>query len=227
MTRAPSPIPVRPVWPERTGRTSDATVRALVAHAFSFADRHTSAESYAAKLFPDDRITELITRAASAPATTTTSGWANTLAGAATLDLISTLGPVSAASELIRRSIQLSFGNNYSVFVPRVISSAGDLEFVAEAAPLPVQQLGIGGVTMTPYTCGGIYTFTSEILRRSVPDLERLTRAVLNESVGLTLDSIMLDANPASATRPAGLRNNITGLTAVAGGGDNADAAPD
>src|SRR5262249_7448818 len=163
-----------------------------------------------------------ICKAASSPATATTSGWASQLAASATLDLISTLGPASAASDLIRRSLQVSFERNYQITVPAVVSSAGDVAFTAEGAPLPVRQLGVGGASLVPHKAGAIFVFTRELLEHSTPNAERLTRAVLTESVGLALDAVMFDSNAASATRPAGLRNNVVGLTAATGGGDAA-----
>jgi hypothetical protein len=123
---------------------------------------------------------------------------------------------------LISRSLQLQFGGNYSITVPRVVSSASDLEFVAEAAPLPVQMLGLAGTTLTPFKIGGIFSFTRELLEHSIPNAERLTRAVLQESIGLVLDMVLFDANPASSTRPAGLRNGVAALSAAPAGGDAA-----
>src|SRR5262245_37711907 len=110
------PIPVRPDFTAH-GRPADAIVRAVVAHAHAFLAR-CSPEDSAARLYGDDRAVEMICRAAVAPANTTTAAWAGTLAQSATLDLISTLGPVSAASQLIARSLQVEFGSNYQVYVP-------------------------------------------------------------------------------------------------------------
>ena len=212
-------IPLRPDYSARP-RQGDAIVRAILAHAHAFLKRDAPPEAHAKRLFGEDRTTEIVCRAASAPATATTSGWASTLAQTATLDLISTLGPASAASELIARSLQVSFERNYQITVPAVVSSASDVAFTAEGAPLPVRQLGIGGTTLTPHKAGAIFTFTRELLEHSTPNAEKLTRAVLTESVGLALDAVMLDANAASATRPAGLRNGVVGLAAATGGGD-------
>src|SRR5262245_32098507 len=214
-----------PLVPEdiRHPRPGDAIIRAVLAHAYSFLNRDAPPAAYARKAFPDDRtLAEILTRGATTPATATAAGWAATVAQTATLDLIGTLGPASAASELIARSLQVSFGANYQVAVPAAVSSASDVAFTGEGAPLPVRQLGVGGVALTPHKAGGIFVFTRELLEHSVPNAEKLTRAVINESVGLALDAVLFDANAASATRPAGLRNGITGLTAATGGGDQA-----
>jgi hypothetical protein len=46
------------------------------------------------------------------------------------------------------------------------------------------------------------------------PVAGRLLEALLTESVGLALELALLDAKPATAVRPAGLRNGISALTA-------------
>ena len=38
----------------------------------------------------------------------------------------------------------------------------------------------------------------------------------------ISLDSVLLDSNPATVIRPAGILNGVTGLTPTAGGGFNA-----
>ena len=60
----------------------------------------------------------------------------------------------------------------------------------------------------------GLATFTGEVFSHSTPTIEALASAVLSESVGLALDTALLDDSPGDATRPAGLRNGISPLTA-------------
>jgi hypothetical protein len=64
-----------------------------------------------------------------------------------------------------------------------------------------------------------ISTFTREIAQHSVPAIEGLIRDAIREDTSVALDSILLDATAASAIRPAGLRNGVSGLTATSGGG--------
>jgi hypothetical protein len=54
--------------------------------------------------------------------------------------------------------------------------------------------------------------------------IEQIARSMLTEAAGLALDSTMFDNNPADATRPPGLLNGVTPLTATTGGGANAAA---
>jgi hypothetical protein len=201
----------------------DYILRAVVSHAWAQLS-HATPEQIAKQLWPDDPISPLHTKASTAPATTTTSGWASQLAATSVVDTLVGLGPASAASELVRRSINLEFGRNYALSIPTITQASTDLAFVVEGAALPVRALGLAGATVTPFRCGGIFTFTAELLRHSTPNAITLTRATLNESLGAALDSIMLDANAATSSRPAGLRNGAASVSPTAGGGDAAMA---
>jgi hypothetical protein len=58
--------------------------------------------------------------------------------------------------------------------------------------------------------------FTREVFLHSVPNIEAFVGDVLRQSVGHTLDTIMLDTTAGDTVRPAGLRNGISGQTASA-----------
>jgi hypothetical protein len=67
-----------------------------------------------------------------------------------------------------------------------------------------------------------ITTWTREIDEHSQPAIEGLLKNAIQEDTAVSLDSILLDSNPATLVRPAGILNGITGLTPTAGGGFNA-----
>src|SRR3954462_15114886 len=111
MTLAPHrAVPLRPDFAAR-GKPSDSIVRAVLASA-RFAYGGDDPASIASRLWPEDRNVPIILRAATAPATMTTTGWAPELAATSVVDLVTTLGPASAASELLRRATMLTFGSN-------------------------------------------------------------------------------------------------------------------
>jgi hypothetical protein len=64
-----------------------------------------------------------------------------------------------------------------------------------------------------------ISTFTREIAEHSTPAIEGLIRNAMQEDTSVAVDTVLLDATAASTTRPAGLRNGVSTLTATAGGG--------
>jgi Phage capsid family len=212
-------LPPFPLVPEDiNGRPSDHVVRALLAAALNYFDTaKPGSEKVARRLWPDDPATPIVLRSATAPADTTTSGWASQLAATAVSDLVMTLGPTAAAGELFRRAIALQFGTSAAITAPGIVSAATDAAWVAQGAPMPVRELDIGaGATLTPKTMRVGFVVTRELLEHSIPNAEQLIRAVTTESIGVALDSAVLDASAASSTRPAGLRNGVSVTTASA-----------
>lgn len=223
---APSSTYRRPLVPEdrlRNGRASDHIVRALLAHALAKIE-HTDAVKIARRLWPDQaEATELVMKAATAPADTVTSGWASQLAQTSISDLIMTLGPTNCAGELFRRAMALQFGTSAQINCPSIVSLATDAVWVGQGLPMPTRQMTVNaGATLTPKKLAVGFVVTREIAEHSVPNAERLIRAAATESVGAALDAAVFDATAAGATRPAGLRNGVTTITANAGGGDTA-----
>ena len=100
---------------------------------------------------------------------------------------------------MFRRAIALQFGTAAAITVPGIISAATDVGWIAQGAPMPVQQLDIGaGATLTPKTMRVGFVATRELLEHSIPNAEQLIRAVATESVGAALDSAVFDASAAS-----------------------------
>jgi hypothetical protein len=212
----------RPLVPEDLrSRPSDHLVRALLATARAHFDPDMSGpEGVARKLWPDDVATQIVLRTATIPADTLTSGWASQLAATSIADLVTTLGPASAAGELFRRATMLEFGQSAAINVPGIISAATDAAWVAQGVAIPVRQLSVGsGAALVPKKLAAGFTLTRELLQHSIPNAEKIIRAAATESVGVALDSAVLDATAASASRPAGLRNSATSVSATAGGG--------
>ena len=56
----------------------------------------------------------------------------------------------------------------------------------------------------------------------SIPAIEGLIRDAIQSDTAISLDSVLLDVNPATVIRPAGILNGVAGLTPTAGGGFNA-----
>jgi hypothetical protein len=212
----------RPLVPEdlrRGGRPGDAIFRAAVAHFVSRQSRDCGPEQIAERLWSDD----VVTKAATAPATTTTSGWATPLVAAAVADAVVGLAPLSGAAELIRRGLRVSL-NGGSITVPRRLMVAADAGgFVGEGEPLQVRNLSVtGGPTLNPFKLGVITAFTNELAKRSVSDIEAVVKQMLSEASALVLDSAIFSTTAASAIRPAGILVGLTPLTATTGGGETA-----
>jgi len=122
----PAPIPIR----QPLGRLASAAglgsarfspvVRAVLASAKSVFEPDRNAYRVARAAWPGDRQTlDFVTRAASTPATTTGTGWAAEIAHTVVEDLLVSLGPASAGSELLRRGTVLTFDGAAKLTEPR------------------------------------------------------------------------------------------------------------
>jgi HK97 family phage major capsid protein/HK97 family phage prohead protease len=176
------------------------------------------------KAYGDDEATKVVfdqvTKAASAPATTTTSGWASQLVQTVNADFMETLTAAAVYPSLSARGLRLNFGRNGVISIPsRSATPTIAGSFVAEGAPIPVRQGAFTSQSLTPKKLAVISTFTREIAQHSVPAIEGLIRDAIREDTSVALDTVLLDATAASTTRPAGLRNGVTVTTATAGGG--------
>jgi hypothetical protein len=87
----------------------------------------------------------LATKAASSP--TTLSANLQSLA----VDFVAALalGPVSAGAMLLGQGLQLSFSYG-GILVPGFVADAANVSFVAEAEPIPVNELTAGAILLEP-----------------------------------------------------------------------------
>jgi HK97 family phage prohead protease/HK97 family phage major capsid protein len=178
-------------------------------------------------IYGDDEATRAVlewqTKAAAAVAMTTTVGWAAELVQQIVVDFMATLMPKSVFPRLSGAGLSLTFGRNGKIIIPtraRTPTIAGS--FVGEGLPIPVRQGLFTSQTLTPKKMGVITTWTREIDEHSVPAIEGLLRDAIQMDTAVSLDAVLLDANPATTVRPPGILNGVSGLTPTAGGGFNA-----
>ena len=177
------------------------------------------------KIYGDDEATKAICdmtlKAASAPAMTTVVGWAAELVQQIVADLMPALLPSAVYPSLSAQGLKLTFGRNGRIIIPtRSLTPTVAGSFVGEGAPIPVRQAAFSSQTMIPKKMAVISTWTREMDEHSVPAIEGLLREAIQQDTAISIDSVLLDANPATAIRPAGLRNGSVGLT------PNADPNP-
>lgn len=180
-----------------------------------------SVEQVLAERYPDDEHTAIVTRAAIAGATTTTGGWAAELVQTGQAEFVDSLMPNQIFPKLAAMGTSLTFGpNSGAIKIPsRAATPSIGGSFVAEAAPIPVRRLGTTSITLYPHKVGGISVFSREIAQYSNPDIESLIRSAIVDDTQINIDALLLDAAAVSTTRPAGLTNGVSTLTATAGGG--------
>ena len=177
------------------------------------------------KIYGDDEATKVICdmtlKAASAPAMTTVTGWAAELVQQIVTDLMPALLPSAVYPSLSALGLKLTFGRNGRIIIPtRSLTPTVAGSFVGEGAPIPVRQAAFTSQTMIPKKMAVISTWTREMDEHSVPAIEGLLREAIQQDTAISIDAVLLDANPATSIRPAGLRNGSVGLT------PNADPNP-
>ncbi|WP_454621317.1 phage major capsid family protein [Bradyrhizobium cenepequi] len=172
--------------------------------------------------YPDarDLAPLLSTKAAVTPTSTT----AQTLTMLAVPSFVSALGPTSVLSELLNASgAQYIFDGSNLISVNALIRDAATT-FVGELDPIPVRAFALGGITLAYRTLKSISVFTREALSHSLPNVEVTVRNALGDNTSLAGETAMLDANPATAARPAGLLLNIAATPGQSANPDKAQA---
>jgi hypothetical protein len=178
--------------------------------------------------YASDNITGVLIRAASTPARTDTAGWAAELVNTVLADFLESLNPFSVYPSLAAAGVSLNFGRNGIIKLPSRNRLAANMiagDFVGEGLPIPVKQLLLQSISLTPKKMAVISTFTRELANHSTPDIEGVIRDAIAEDTAILLDNRLLDTAAASTTRPAGLLNGLglgTGVIAGTAGGGSA-----
>jgi HK97 family phage major capsid protein/HK97 family phage prohead protease len=158
----------------------------------------------------------MITKAASIPADTTTSGWADTLVQTVIGDFIQSLIPYSVYPNLASKGGSFTYGRNGVISLPaRNTATTVGGAFIAQGAPIPVKQGAFTPITLTPKKMGVITTLTREITEHSTPSIEAIIRQTILEDTGIAIDTILLDNGAATTTRPAGIKIGATVTASV------------
>jgi HK97 family phage prohead protease/HK97 family phage major capsid protein len=188
-----------------------------------------SVEETRQRIYGDDdgtkAMVEIVTRAAAAPAMTTVTGWAAELAQTTYADLMPLLMPKAILTRIAPYGLTLGFGTAGRIVIPtrsRTPTLAGS--FVGEGMAIPVRQGAFTSQTLTPKKMAVISTWTREMGDHSVPAIEGLIRQAIQEDTSVAIDSVLLDANPATTIRPAGLLNGVAALPPTALGGNPINA---
>ena len=164
-----------------------------------------------------------IERAATAPATTTTAGWAAELAVVGQGEFINAIMAGSIAQPVMARGFSVALGRNAQISMPtRAPTPTVAGSFVAEGAPIPVRQAGFTAVTIGLKKMAVITSYTREIAEHSTPEIETILRRLIIDDTGTAVDNVFIDNIAESAIRPAGIRAGVAAITATAGGGFNA-----
>jgi HK97 family phage major capsid protein len=189
--------------------------------------KRVSVDSVLANRFGSDESVATYTKAASNPAQTNVSGWASELVRDTYAAFMDTLKPESVIPRLGLN--QYTFDGFQSIKIPMRAETpnlAG--AFRAEAAPIPVKQMGFTSKILTPKSMGVISTFSNELFERSTPNILDVIRSAMVTDTAQALDVAFLSATPGSATNPEGIQDGILPRdTAVSAGNTVSDITED
>jgi hypothetical protein len=219
------PRPLSLVPEDRARRVAPRVLlfRMAAAYLRNHAEHGGTIERTAEKMFGDDTL-QIVLRAATSPASTTGTEWADVLAAAMVSDFVQSIASVSAEAALIERGTRVSLDGVGSVRVPgRTTNPQVAAQWVGEgfAAPLKMVPL-VPGPTLKQNKLVTLTSFTREQVDSS--NIEVFVRTALSEALALSLDAKMFSADAASSVAPAGLLAGVAPLAATAGGGVNAMA---
>ena len=204
----------------------DYLIRQGIVEAYAHAKRKTVEEARQ-QIYGNDQCTrayiDFATKAASAQAMTTVTGWAAELVQQVYGDFLQILVPTSVMPNLANMGLALTFGRAGRIVIPsRTATPSLAGSFVGEGQAIPVRQGAFTTQTLTPKKLGVITTWTREMDEHSIPAIEGVLRDSVAIDTGIAIDNVLMDANAATVIRPAGLRSGVAGLTPTAGGGFNA-----
>jgi hypothetical protein len=128
------------------------------------------------------------------------------------------LAPLSAAAALYPNCLQLSFDGGVNTNVIPKVTTPPTATWISEGSPSTIVQSVYGTVQVGPPRKLLFGAAVTGELQRYGPDtaLQIIQRTLIDAATS-ALDSALLDATAADATRPAGLLNGVSDLGATAG----------
>jgi hypothetical protein len=151
----------------------------------------------------------LETKGATAPAMTTTVGWAQELANIIPI-FLPILTALSAGVPLLAKGFQLSFDRAAAISLPLISTSAA--KFVGQGQAIPVVDFSVvPGKKLEPFKLASVCVLTFEMLASS--NAEQIVRQALAESIAKGLDAVLFGVGDATADQPAGLLFGTPALT--------------
>jgi Phage capsid family len=165
------------------------------------------------RTWPHDTRAEMLLKAAVSP--TSTSSYPTH----ATARTLPALAPQSAAVRLFARCLEVDLAGVATVRIPYTVTTPQP-GFIGEGAAAPLAQFSLAGVDLGPARKILIQSAVTGELENSGPETASvIIGRSLAEATARSLDTAVFGGAAADATRPAGLLNGVTPITATAGGG--------
>jgi HK97 family phage major capsid protein len=208
-----------PYLPRDTAKLDpvQALRRLVTANAVAFNGRLTADEIAKSWWGKDLRQLELIAKAAVQPTSTTSAGG---LVAAEMGPFIRSLRHRSAAAALMSVAPMASLSRIGAVALPMAASGFPDAVFVAEGGAIPAVQGTFGtAIVGPPSKLALIAGLSEELSAYSAENAEVIVGEAMEDAATRSLDAGLFSTAAASSSRPAGLLNGVSPITATSGGG--------
>lgn len=171
------------------------------------------------QLYPNDtEALRILQRAAVDPATTTGSGWADTLVQTAVRAFLGHVAPISAAARLIGVGVPAALDMTGIAKYPIRNGNPSTIPWITETGAIPVVSRELGNITVGPSRKVAIISALSEELAAR-SDGEAAITQILREDAAWTLDAAYFATTAGSSSAHAGLLNGVTPIEASSIGG--------
>jgi hypothetical protein len=217
-----NPLPLRVDRVEAARADRKSVVRACTAMAATAHMGIHTAPEFMRRSWPTDVKAEHIVKSAIPPFDS------NSMWAVQSVNVLPTLAPSAASSRLLAMGNVMNLDGINSIKVPYIGGSGRPRTppFTGEGSVFPIYNLSTSGPVLGPTRAVKIgAAITNELQAASAGAAEQIVGRALQISCTQAFDSVLFDANPASATRPAGILNTKTPITAATGGGLTAAAA--
>ena len=165
--------------------------------------------------WPTDQRAALILRAAQSPTST------DDFPAFDETGLFQSLAPSSAALRLFELGLKLDLSGINTIRIPNIATWEPQPIFVAEGAPGPTVQWGLGRTTLGPTRKILIMAATTDELENATPETaSAIIGRLLADATNKSIDTIAFGTAAADDAQPAGLLHGVTPLPAAAAGPD-------
>jgi HK97 family phage major capsid protein/HK97 family phage prohead protease len=204
--------------PKKKIEAADYVFRAMAVGIRSFGAQ-VPLEQAMREMYGNDEATQIILRAAVNPANTTVAGYAAELVQTGFGAFIDRIIANSLYEPVASLGGRFDLGRNGSLKIPtRTTTAKASGAWVGEGSPKPVKKISLAPVTLTPHKLAVITTFTEEMAFYSVPAIEGVLQKAMLDDTREALDGFLIDNVASSTSRPAGLLNGVTPITAASSG---------
>lgn len=149
---------------------------------------------------------EIITRAAVAPALTTTANWAGSIAATSGNAFVGAAAAIGVFGKLTQAPANLSATG---------LTTGASASFVAEGGATPLNQMVLASTALPPKSVVATLAISQELANLSDPRADAIFERELRKALVNAIDGALLSTSAGSSSTPAGIFNAVTAVNAT------------